>query len=139
MFRCKKIYHDAQIPKRADKGAAGLDIYSYENIVIPSKNRAAVATGIQIAIPSDCYVRIAPRSGLAFKHGVDTLAGVIDSSYRGEVKVILQNHGFAEFVIYKGDRIAQIIFEKIYTDDFVEVNNLDATDRGEGGFGSTGV
>ena len=92
-----------------------------------------------IAVPHDCYGRIAPRSGLAHKHFIDTLAGVIDADYRGNVGVILANHSKVDFEVKHGDRIAQLILERIYTPEVVECDDLDATDRGAGGFGSTGV
>lgn len=98
----------------------------------------AVPTGISITVPIYCYARIAPRSGLTFKYGIQVGAGVIDSDYTGEIKVILFNHGENDFIIKTGDRIAQLIFEKIVTNELQEVEELVQTDRGSGGFGSTG-
>jgi dUTP pyrophosphatase len=101
--------------------------------------RKMVATGVQLEIPEGYYGRIAPRSGLALKQGIDVLAGVIDSSYRGEIKVIIFNTDNQKvFKVNVGDRIAQLIIEKHYNFDFVEVEDLETTDRGEGGFGSSG-
>jgi dUTP pyrophosphatase len=138
MFQIKKLVSHAVIPKRATEGSAGLDISSSVDMIIPSHKWLAVPTGISIMVPKDCYARLAPRSGLAFKYGIQVGAGVIDSDYTGEIKVILFNHGENDFTIKTGDRIAQLIFEKIFTDDLQEVEELVKTERGEGGFGSTG-
>lgn len=135
----KKLRPDAIIPTRGSKDAAGLDLYSIDYITIPAGGRVLVPTGISISIPRNTYFRIAPRSGLAYKSGVDVLAGVIDSDYRGEIKVLLVNLSKELFSIAKGDRIAQGILELIQIPDVIEVESLDDTDRGAGGFGSTGV
>jgi len=137
MFLLKILNSSAITPKRATPGSAGLDLFACENDSVPPKKWKAISTGISIKIPNDCYARIAPRSGLAFKNGIDVFAGVVDSDYRAEIKVILMNHNDIEYKINQGDRIAQIIFEKIYTNDFIEVEELDETQR-IGGFGSTG-
>jgi dUTP pyrophosphatase len=108
-------------------------------LVIQPNKRALVPTDLSIACPENTYARIAPRSGLALKHGIDTGAGVIDADYRGPVGVILFNFGDEEFVINPGDRIAQLILEQIVMADVVEVQELSQTVRGSGGFGSTGV
>jgi dUTP pyrophosphatase len=139
MFQVKKLVTHAVIPKRATEGSAGLDISSSVDVTIPSHKWLAVPTGISIMVPKDCYARLAPRSGLAFKYGIQVGAGVIDSDYTGEIKVILFNHGENDFTIKTGDRIAQLIFEKIFTDDLQEVEELVKTERGAGGFGSTGT
>jgi dUTP pyrophosphatase len=139
MFKVKLLSPDAKVPTRATEFSAGLDLSSIEDTVVPANKWIAIPTGISIQIPKDCYARIAPRSGLAFKYGIQVGAGVADSDYTGEIKVILFNHGSSDFEVKKGDRIAQLIFEKIYTDYFVEVEELDDTVRGDGGFGSTGV
>ena len=139
MFEVKKLVIDAVIPKRATEGSAGLDLSSSEDLIIPAHKWNAVPTGIAISVPRDCYARIAPRSGLAFKKGIDVGAGVVDSDYSGEIKVILFNHANEDFTIKKGDRIAQIIFERIFTNDLVEVEELTFTKRGNSGFGSTGI
>ncbi|KAF2977762.1 hypothetical protein EK904_007730 [Melospiza melodia maxima] len=106
--------------------------------VIPPMEKAVVKTDIQIALPSGCYGRVAPRSGLAAKHFIDVGAGVIDEDYRGNVGVVLFNFGKETFEVKKGDRIAQLICERIYYPELEEVETLDDTERGEGGFGSTG-
>jgi dUTP pyrophosphatase len=132
----------ALLPKKGSTDAAGYDLYSIEAGVIKPKERQLIRTGIALAIPSGYYGRIAPRSGLAFKHGIDVMAGVIDSDYRGEVGVILYNSdNLNDFIFNIGDKIAQIIFEKHYDFVFNEVfklKDLDETQRGSDGFGSTG-
>lgn len=138
MFQVKLLNSNAIVPTKATPGSAGSDLYSAEELIIPSKKWKAVSTGISIRIPTDCYARIAPRSGLAFKNGIDIFAGVVDSDYRGEIKVIMMNNGESDFEVRIGDRIAQIIFERIYEGVLVEVEELDETKRGEGGFGSSG-
>lgn len=133
----------ALLPKKGSEYAAGYDLYSIECGVIKPKERRLVPTGIALAIPSGYYGRIAPRSGLAFKHGIDVMAGVIDSDYRGEVGVMLYNSdNINDFIFNIGDKIAQIIFEKHY--DFVfnevfQIKDLSETQRGADGFGSTGI
>ena len=135
----KKLVEHATVPRRATEMAAGYDISASDDAKVPSHGRIAVSTGISIGLPEGTYGRIAPRSGLAYKFGIDVLAGVIDADYRGEVKVILYNSGVHPFVIQKGDRIAQLIIEKIETPEVAVVMDIDETVRGDGGFGSTGV
>ena len=138
MFQVKLIKSSAILPKKATLGSAGFDLYSCVSEIISPKKWKAISTGISISIPNDCYARIAPRSGLAFKNGIDVFAGVVDSDYRGEIMAILMNNGENDFVINPGDRIAQIIFEKIHNIELEEVDELSETQRGEGGFGSSG-
>ncbi|ABU44212.1 hypothetical protein AR158_C667L [Paramecium bursaria Chlorella virus AR158] len=135
----KKLVVDAIVPTRATEGSAGYDISSIEDVVIPASGRVAVSTGLSIRVPNGTYGRIAPRSGLAYKYGIDVLAGVIDSDFVGEIKVILYNTSELDYIIKKGDRIAQLILEQIMTPDVAIVLELEDTMRGEGGFGSTGV
>lgn len=142
-FRVLRDHPDAVVPRRAEPGAAGYDLVSIEDVCINPQSRAVVDTGIIVECPNDCYVRIAPRSGLAVKSGIDVLAGVVDSSYRGRIKVVLLNtdKNFP-YLVEKGAKIAQIIFERIYTPVIEEVNTADkltGTERGIGGFGSTGT
>ena len=137
-IKVKKLTEDATIPVVGSKYAAGLDLASAVDIVIPAGKMRKVSTGLSVAVPLDSYFRIAPRSGLAAKHEIDVLAGVVDSDYRGELVVLLKNLGENDFVVNKGDRIAQGIVEKIYLADVLEVKELPDTDRGENGFGSTG-
>tara|TARA_B100000497_G_scaffold122583_1_gene153863 strand:- start:708 stop:1163 length:456 start_codon:yes stop_codon:yes gene_type:complete len=131
--------------KQRGQGDAGIDLYATEDCIVRPGEQALVKTGISVSFSPDYYLRIAPRSGLAYKNGIDVMAGVIDSSYRGEIGVILRNHSVASeedtgaFIINRGDRIAQMIPERISQEQFIFVNELDDSDRGEGGFGSTGV
>lgn len=139
-MKIKKLNISAKIPTRANPNDAGADLYSIENIVVPPLSRAIVKAGIAIEIPESYYGRIAPRSGLAAKYGIDVLAGVIDSSYRGEIGVVLFNSDSSNsFTVNVGDRIAQLIIESHYNPIFVEVLELTETNRGEGGFGSSGT
>jgi dUTP pyrophosphatase len=138
-FRVKKLAQGADLPVRGSNGAAGYDLTSVEECVILPGRRAVVATGISLKVPEGTYGRIAPRSGLAVKHGIQVGAGVIDSDYTGEVKVVLFNHNNKKYSIKPGFRIAQLILEQCVTPEVVEVDDLDATDRGSNGFGSTGV
>jgi dUTP pyrophosphatase len=135
----KKLVTHAVAPMRATEGSAGYDLSSAVDAVIPPNGRLAVSTGISIGLPEGTYGRVAPRSGLAFKYGIDVFAGVIDADYRGEVKVILYNSGDQHFFIKAGDRIAQLILEVIKIPDVAVVLEIDDTSRGTGGFGSTGV
>lgn len=126
--------------RRSNKSDAGADLVAAESVTIPPLSRATVGIGVSIEIPEGYYGRIAPRSGLAHRHGIDVLAGVVDSGYRGEIKVVLHNTDDNEsFYIRQGDKIAQIIIEKHYNFDFVESEDLSDTERGHGGFGSTGI
>lgn len=128
----------AYAPTQAKRGDAGYDLRApYDDILEPGE-RKVIDTGLSFAIPEGYYGRIAPRSGLAAKMGIDVLGGVVDSSYRGKVGVILLNTGSSALAISKGDRIAQLIIEACHTATFVPVDYLDASDRGAGGFGSTG-
>lgn len=128
------------LPAYATAGAAGMDVVAAEAMTIAPGARAAVATGFALAIPPGYEVQVRPRSGLALKHGVTCLntPGTIDSDYRGEVKVILANLGDSPFVIARGERIAQLVPAPVLHAALVEVEALDETARGSGGFGSTG-
>jgi dUTP pyrophosphatase len=128
------------IPSYATAGAAGLDVVAAETLTLPPGERHAVATGFAIAIPEGFEVQVRPRSGLALKHGITCLntPGTIDSDYRGEVKVILANLGSEPFEIVRGERIAQLVPAPVQRARFTEVESLDDTERGAGGFGSTG-
>ena len=124
---------------RGSPSSAGFDLCAAEDGCVAPGARLCVGTGLQMEIPAGCYGRIAPRSGLALRFGVDVGAGVVDCDYRGEVKVLLFNHGDADFSFKSGDRVAQLIIERINFCPAVEVSSLSATVRGGGGFGSTGV
>ncbi|KAL4898175.1 dUTPase-like protein [Aspergillus ambiguus] len=137
-LQVKKLSDAGRAPTRGSAFAAGYDMYSAKDTVIPAKGKALVDTGIAIAVPEGTYGRIAPRSGLAAKHFIDTGAGVIDADYRGEVKVLLFNFSEVDFTIKEGDRIAQLVLERIYTPEVEVVEELAESVRGAGGFGSTG-
>lgn len=142
-LRIKRLNNGAglPLPAYATAGAAGMDICAAESVNLRIGKRAAVATGFAFAIPEGYEVQVRPRSGLALNHGITCLntPGTIDSDYRGEIKVILANLGDEDFLIKTGDRIAQIVLAPVTQADMVEVDSLDATDRGAGGFGSTGI
>lgn len=129
----------AQVPTRATWYAAGYDICSDENVIVPPHTLHLVSTGISIATPPGTYGQLMSRSGLVVKKWVTVEAGVIDADYRGEVKVALFNHGDLPFEIKQGDRIAQLILNRIDTPTIRVLASLDSTERGENGFGSTGV
>ena len=133
-----RLHPAAKLPTRGSREAAGLDLYSIEGVTLEPGARAAVRTGLAVAIPAGFYGRVAPRSGLAVNYGLDVLAGVIDSDYRGEIVCAIVNHGREAFTIEAGQRVAQLIVEAIITPDAVWADALDETARGAGGFGSTG-
>ncbi len=160
MIRFKKISPSAIKPENQHAGDAGFDIFSDIRVTINPMQRAVVSTGISIEIPEGYYGRIAPRSGLAVKKGLDVLAGVVDSNYRGELGVVLINLNLPDSLFDKskrnsamesmfgernkieinpGDRVAQLIIEKCYTPDWVEVSDFSESERGSGGFGSSGL
>jgi dUTP pyrophosphatase len=138
-LRFRRLHPEARLPTRGSRHAAGLDLYSIEAVTIEAGGRAGVRTGLAVAIPTGFYGRVAPRSGLAVRHGIDLLAGVIDGDYRGEIICAVINHGSEPFVAEKGTRIAQLIVEAIITPEPVWADELDETDRGARGFGSTGA
>lgn len=129
------------LPSYETSGAAGLDLRAAENIVLKPGARCLMPTGFAVAIPAHFEAQVRPRSGLAVMHGVTVLnsPGTIDSDYRGEIKVPLVNHGTVDFVIKKGDRIAQVVVAAITQANLFEVTSLDETTRGDNGFGSSGV
>ena len=136
----KKLSDNATIPTLGSTFAAGYDLYAAEDAVVTCGARKLIKTNISMEITPGYYGRIAPRSGLAYKNGIDVLAGVIDSDYRGDIGVILYNTDKnIDFMVKKGDRIAQIIFEACYYATLNNVEYLDNTLREGGGFGSTGV
>lgn len=138
-LRVKLLNEHAKLPVRGSAGAAGYDLASCESVVVPAGERRIIKTGVSVAVPPGTYGRVAPRSGLAVRQGIDVLAGVIDEDYRGELAVILLNTGDAPFEVSPGDRVAQLVLERIVTPDTVVVDDLDETARGAAGFGSTGV
>lgn len=131
---------DLPLPAYATDGAAGMDVVSAEDVTLAPGARHAVATGLALAIPAGFEIQVRPRSGLALKHGitVPNTPGTIDSDYRGELKVILINHGGEPFEIRRGDRVAQLVLAPVTRAGWLEVEELDDTARGAGGFGSTG-
>jgi len=128
------------LPSYATPGAAGMDVVAAEDLDLEPGQRHAVATGFRVAIPHGYEIQVRPRSGLAFKHGISVpnTPGTIDSDYRGELKILLINHGAESFAIRRGDRIAQLVPAAVTLAAFDEVDELDDTPRGHGGFGSTG-
>ena len=138
----KKLHPKVQLPSYKTEGSSGMDLMAFieRPIKIIPNSSSVIPTGISIAIPNDVEVQIRPRSGLAAKSNISVLntPGTIDSDYRGELKVILFNHGSKEFIINNNDRIAQMILMPVLKVDFEEVSNLPETVRGSGGFGSTG-
>ncbi|XP_046920248.2 deoxyuridine triphosphatase [Dermatophagoides farinae] len=139
VLKIKRLSADARLPTRGSKLAAGYDLYAAHDAIIPARGKIMIKTDISIQIPSGYYGRVAPRSGLALKNSIDIGAGVIDEDYRGNVGVIIFNHGDQAFTVTCGDRIAQLLLEKIITPEVIEVDELDTTERNAGGFGSTGV
>ena len=149
----QRLVSSAQLPTRADPGAAGYDLSACleaadgsprescrpGGLTIRPGRRAMIPTGLAIRVPDGTYGRIAPRSGLALKYGLDVLAGVVDQSYTGEVACILINLGHDPVTVAHGYRIAQLVLERIATPDVIEVAELAPTARGAGGFGSTGT
>ena len=132
--------HGLDLPAYATSGAAGMDVLSAERVTLKPGQRHAVTTGLAMAIPQGFEIQVRPRSGLALKHGISVpnTPGTIDSDYRGELKIILINHGSDEFTIARGDRVAQLVLAPVVQASWDEVEELDETARGEGGFGSTG-
>ena len=141
-IQVSRLHPEAIIPKYSHPGDAGADISSIEDVEIAPGQRYAVSTGLALALPMGYVALLHPRSGLALKHGIGMVnaPGTIDAGYRGEIKVLLINHDpEVAFTIAKGDRIAQLVIQKVEAANFVEVQSLDETQRGSGGFGSTGV
>ena len=137
----KRLVPEAVLPAYAHPGDAGLDLCSVESLVIPAGGRSLVRTGLKMALPAGYEAQVRPRSGLALKRGVTVLntPGTIDEGSRGEIGVVLANFGDEDFRVETGDRIAQMVIAPVTRAEISETDELDATDRGEGGFGSTGV
>lgn len=138
-----KISSSAKIPEYQSKGSSGSDIFAYleDSVKLEPGDIALISTGISIEIPQGYEAQIRPRSGLAFKNGITILntPGTIDSDYRGEIGIILANFGKEPFIIENGMRIAQMVFCRVYTGIFIEVDEISATKRNDGGFGHTGI
>lgn len=140
-LKFKRIHPDATLPSYAHPGDAGMDVRSVDDIVIAPGSRALVHTGLVMMLPAGYEAQVRPRSGLALKKGVTVLntPGTIDEGYRGEVGVILANLGEEDFTVAKGDKIAQIVVAPVTVAEILETDDIDETERGAGGFGSTGV
>ncbi|APT84889.1 dUTP diphosphatase [Corynebacterium aquilae] len=141
-FLIKRLDKNLPLPRRAHRGDAGVDLYATTDATLQPGQRQLIPTGIALAMPLGYVGLIHPRSGLALKHGLSVVntPGTIDADYRGEIKVCLINHDTAEPIhITRGDRIAQLLIQKVELVDFTEVEELDTTDRGTGGYGSTGI
>lgn len=135
----KKINSEAKNPIYANKGDAGMDLYSVEDLIVEPGKILTCGTGIIMAIPTGYVGLIWDKSGVAFKGGIKTMGGVIDSSYRGEIKIILTNLSDKAYIINKGDKVAQMLIQKVESLNIEEAEVLDDTERGEGIFGSTGI
>jgi dUTP pyrophosphatase len=135
----KKLDPSAIIPTKANGSDAGYDLYALDGAIVEKNTHRLIKTGISMAIPEGYVGLIWPRSGLAYKHGLDVFAGVIDSGYRGDIGVILFNSQYSSYGISKGDRIAQILIQKVEDFELLEVEDLDSTERNSGGFGSSGI
>ena len=137
----KKICENAKMPSYAHPGDAGVDLYAAKDTIIPPQGRALVPTGLKIAIPYGYEGQVRPKSGLALKHGITVLntPGTVDAPYRGEVGVILFNSSDKEYIAKSGEKIAQMVFCRVENAEFELAEDLPETDRGEGGFGSTGL
>jgi dUTP pyrophosphatase len=138
LLKFKKLDPRATLPTRGSLAAAGLDLYSIEAVSLEPGQRVIARTGLAVAIPERFYGRLAPRSGLATKKGLDVLAGVIDADYRGEIGCLLYNTGEEKIELAENSKICQLIIEKIVTPQAAWADELDDTERGPGGFGSTG-
>ena len=140
--RIKRLRPDASLPRYMTSHAAGMDLAAAidEPVTLAARERASVGTGIAISLPEGYEAQIRPRSGLATRHGITLLnsPGTIDADYRGEIRVILINHGSEAVTIRSGDRVAQMIVGPVTRVDWIEVDELDETERGGGGFGHTG-
>ncbi|AKS26298.1 putative deoxyuridine triphosphate nucleotidohydrolase 2 [Diachasmimorpha longicaudata entomopoxvirus] len=139
VLKVTKLTKHAHLPFRLTDTTAGYDLKSAYDYIIPANNKSLISTDLMICVPDGTYGRIAPRSGISHKHFLDIGAGVIDADYRGNVQVLIFNHGNKDFHIFAGDRIAQLICEKICYPELVEVEKMDETQRGDKGFGSTGI
>lgn len=139
-MKIKKLNSDAVIPEYQSSGAAGFDFHATNELVLKKGERGIVQTGLAVALQSGYELQVRPRSGLAFKHGISIVntPGTVDSDYRGEVKIILINHGDEDFEVKKGERVAQGVIKEVIQAQIIEVDELDSTERGEAGFGSTG-
>lgn len=141
LLKVEKINEKAIIPNYAHEGDAGLDVYSVEKLVLNPGERGLVHTGIKIELPKNTEAQIRPRSGLALKHGISLVnsPGTIDEGYRGEVGIIVINHSNETFVVEEGMKIAQMVIKPVWRVEVQEVNSLTDSERGEKGYGSSGI
>ncbi|MCX7875243.1 MAG: dUTP diphosphatase [Melioribacteraceae bacterium] len=143
ILRIDNKFNDVLLPEYATEGSSGLDLRAAveSELIIPSGKVSLVPTNLKVEIPFGYEIQIRPRSGLAAKNGIGVLnsPGTIDSDYRGEIKVILFNFGEEDFIIKRGDRIAQMVISKVYKAELIESENLEISNRGSGGFGHTGL
>ncbi len=139
MIQLKKLNNDAVLPCYAHLSDAGMDFFACESVVIKSGERGVIATGIAMAIPAGYVGLIWDKSGMAAKHGLKTMAGVIDSGYRGEVKIVVHNLSAIDYQVNAGEKVAQMLIQPVVQLPLLEVEELDSTSRGVGGFGSTGM
>lgn len=137
----KRIHPEAVLPAYAHESDAGMDVRSVAEVVIPARGRALVPTGLVVLLPPNYEAQVRPRSGLALKSGITVLntPGTIDAGYRGEIGVILFNTTDTDFAVHKGDRVAQIVIAPVTRVEVIETDSVEETDRGAGGFGSTGA
>ncbi len=138
ILKIRKMQEDAKLPAYAHRGDSGMDLFSVADVTIKPKHRTSVPTGIEIEIPKGYVGLVWDKSGIALKNGVKTMAGVIDSSYRGELKVVIINLGSKKFFISKGTKIAQMLIQPVKTVKIKEAKSLNKSKRGRNGFGSTG-
>jgi dUTP pyrophosphatase len=138
VLKVKKLHPDAKIPNYANPGDAGMDLFAVEDDLIKAGERKVIPTGVAFALPKGTVGLVWDKSGIASKHGVTTLSGVLDEGYRGEIRVVMHNLSSNDFVIEKHMKLAQLLVHKIESPEVMEVEELDSTDRGEGGFGSSG-
>jgi dUTP pyrophosphatase len=140
-IKVKKLHQDAIIPKYAHEGDAGMDIYAIEDSVIYPKEIKLISTGLSFEVPKGFEIQVRPKSGLAINHGltITNSPGTLDSGYRGELKVILQNESKEHYQIKKGEKIAQIVLARYEQAEIQETLDLEKSSRGDGGFGSTGL
>lgn len=140
-IKVKKVHPDAILPDYAHFGDSGMDVFSVQEAVLKTRERALIKTGLKLEIPSGYEIQVRPKSGLALKDGITCLnsPGTVDSNYRGELGIIMINHSSKPFKIEKGKKIAQLVLNKVEFVDIEEVDEINETSRGEGGFGSTGL
>lgn len=140
-LKVERISEKAKLPCYANEGDAGLDLYSIEEVILGPGEHKLIHTGIKIELPKNTEAQVRPRSGLALKHGITLVntPGTIDEGYRGEIGIIVINHGKEEFKVTEGMKIAQMVVKPVWRVDVLEVSTLSDSERGEGGFGSTGM